>query len=240
MTTDSRHEIPAEAQSHSPQGVVPLDATFDALASQQCRILLRHLSESDDEAHLLEDLTARLATESPVSEESHSAEQRDGEQTRLRASLHHNYLPKLDDAGLLAYDATRGIVRSASTSKFEAMCSTIDAYEETDRPVSLDTLFGLLADFRRRTAYRTLLSHDELSLPDLADEVVVLEREEPLSRIDADDVLQVYLSLYHGHIPKLDSAGLVTYDQSDDYVTLTEIGRSLESTVRALCSATED
>lgn len=236
-TTDSRHDRIADARPHSPRSVVPLDATFDALASQQCRMLVHHLADSDEDALGVSDLAGRLAEES-ASEGSVPDEGSVSDEETIRADLHHTHLPKLDDAGLLDYDADRELVRPGSTACFETMRSAIEAYETADRPVSLDALFDLLADFRRRTAYRTLCSHGELSLPDLADEVAVAERGDALPEIAPDDVLKVYLSLYHTHVPKLADVGLVAYDQNSDYVTLTETGRALESPVRDLCAVT--
>lgn len=227
-TTDSCHDERADARPHGPRGVVPLDATFDALTSRECRVLLGHLADADDDGLVVADLAARLADDEGVSEED-----------RLRVDLHHTHLPRLDDAGLLDYDAGRGLLRLESASQFEAIHSAIEEYGAADRPLSLDALFDLLADFRRRTAYLTLCSHGDLSLPDLADEVAVAERDDALPEIDADAVLRVYLSLYHNHVPKLAEAGLVAYDQEDDYVTLTEIGRALESPVRDFCTAAD-
>ena len=225
-TTDSRHDT-ADASPHSPERAVSLDATFDALGNEDCRVLLRHLVESDD-ALGVEDLVDRLADATGTDED------------RLRARLHHSYLPKLADAGLVEYDAERELVADGEDARFEAMVPTVESFEQADHSISLDSLFGLLADFRRREALVTLLTHEDISLPDLADEVAIAERGEPLTRIDADDVLHVYLSLYHTHVPKLARAGLVEYDQDDDYVALTDAGLALESPIRALCDPADD
>ncbi|WP_218153762.1 DUF7344 domain-containing protein [Halopelagius inordinatus] len=87
----------------------------------------------------------------------------------------------------------------------------------------LDVLFGVLAKRRRRVALRCLVAYDTpMTLADLADEVAVREREATLAQIPADDVMQVYLSLYHAHVPKLGDAGFVEYSQEQDLVRLTE------------------
>lgn len=232
-TTDTCHDRTADARPHSPQSVVPLDVTFDALANRQCRALVRYLADSDEDALVVSDLAARLADEAKQDDEDAPDE------GSLRVGLHHTHLPKLDDAGLLDYDPDRELVRLGATSQFEAVSAAIEEYEAADRPLSLDALFDLFAEFRRRTAYRTLLSHGELSLPDLADEVAIAERGDALPEIDPDTVLEVYLSLYHTHVPKLADAGLVAYDQDSDYLTLTGTGRALESPVRDLCAAAD-
>jgi hypothetical protein len=224
-TTDSRNDRTADAGPYGQQGVTRLDATFDALANEQCRALFIHLSDADEETFVVGDLAARIADDEAADD------------PLLRARVHHTHLPKLDNADLLDYDADRGLVRPKSDGRFEALQSVVAAYEVDDRPVSPDVLFGLLATFRRRTAYRTLLEYGDLSLPDLADEVAVAECNRTLPEIDPDDVLQVYLSLYHTHVPKLAEAGLVEYDQDADFVVLTDAGRVVESVVEDLCEA---
>ncbi|UPV74664.1 hypothetical protein M0R89_01005 [Halorussus limi] len=228
-TTDSRRDT-ADARPYSPERDASLDATFDALGNRHCRVLLRYLADSD-ESLVVDDLVDLLANDDTASDVTPTDED------RLRARLHHNYLPKLDDTDLVEYDADGGLVTYCDDGRFEAVAAAVDTFESADRPISIDTLFDLLADRRRREALVTLLSHEDLSLPDLADEVAVAERGEPLTRIDADEVLQVYLSLYHTHVPKLARDGLVDYDQEDDYVALTDAGHALESTIRSLCAS---
>ena len=241
-TTDSRQERTADTRRYRPERDAPLDAAFDALSNRTCRALLGQLTESDDEAFVVPDLAARLADASAVRDadaetdpDAAAAADAPDTERRLRARLHHTHLPKLADAGLVEYDADRGIVRYCPDSRFAAAASAVESFEAADPDVSLDALCDLFADYRRRTAYLTLVVHDDLTLPDLADEVAVAERERALPEIDPDDVLEVYLSLYHTHVPKLADAGLVDYDQEGDYVALTDAGRSLESPVRELC-----
>lgn len=227
-TTDSYRDTTADTRPQSSARDAPLDATFEALANRRCRVALRQLAESDD-ALVVGDLADRLA------EELDDAASED----RLRTALHHTHLPKLDDAGVVEYDPDRGLVRFRGDSRFEAMGPTIESVESADLPISTDALLGLLANFRRRQALTTLVRHEDLSLPDLADEVAVAERDDLLSNIDPNEVLAVYLSLYHTHVPKLAAAGVVEYDQRDDYVALTGTGRALESAIRSLCDAAD-
>jgi len=214
-TTDSTFDAGAGVRPRGSEREPRLDAVFDALASEECRDLLDCLAEAED-ALSVEALAARLP----------------GDDDRVRARLHHTGLPKLADAGLVAYDADRELVRPESDAEFESVRAAV---ADADPSVDLDVLFELLSNGRRRRALRTLLVHGDLSLPDLADEVAVAERGRSLPKIDPDAVLDVYLSLYHTHVPKLAGAGLATYDQDGDFVTATDAGRDLEPTVRALC-----
>ena len=86
-----------------------------------------------------------------------------------------------------------------------------------------NAIFGVLAHHRRRYVLRELRQHaDPMSLADVADEVAVRENETPITDIPADEVKRVYMSLYHTHIPKLEAADLVRYDQERDTVLLSE------------------
>ncbi|RDI73017.1 hypothetical protein DWB78_04965 [Halopelagius longus] len=87
-------------------------------------------------------------------------------------------------------------------------------------------MFDVLTDQRRRFAIRCLIEYDTpMTLADLADEVAVREEERPLSEIPAEDVMQVYLSLYHAHIPKLVDVGVADYSQEQDLVYFEESQR---------------
>lgn len=213
-TTERRYDMLADAGTQGAERAASLDAVFDAVADARCRALLERLADADGAA-TVEDLAGGDVG---------------------RDSLHHALLPKLDDAGFLDYDADRGAVSYRPDDRLEAVLSAVDA---DDLPVDPSALFDALGAFRRRCALAALLTHGDLSLADLADEVTVAERERPLSAVDAQTVLEVYLSLYHTHVPKLSDAGLVAYDQETDFVALTEDGRELEPALRSLCDPGE-
>lgn len=86
----------------------------------------------------------------------------------------------------------------------------------------LRRVFSVLANTRRRQALRYLRRHESLSLPTLADGVAEGEAGRPLRAVDAEEVTEVSLSLYHTHIPELEAADVVSYDQDEDWVTTRE------------------
>ncbi|WP_209019637.1 DUF7344 domain-containing protein [Halorussus marinus] len=220
MTTiERRYDMLADAGPRGAEPDAPTDAVFDAVADARCRSLLDHLAERAD-GERIETAVADLADEVDVD------------------CLHHAVLPKLDDAGFLDYDAESRTVSYRSEPRLEAVLAATDDLDELAE-VGLDALLDALGDFRRRCVLAALLSHADLPLADLADEVTVEERGRPLSSVDAQTVLEVYLSLYHTHVPKLSDAGLVAYDQQRDLVALTDAGRELEPAVRSLCSSIE-
>lgn len=85
---------------------------------------------------------------------------------------------------------------------------------------------SVLAEGVRRTDRREILldclrEFDEpVTLPDLADEIAVRECETEITDIPGELVKEIYLSLYHTHVPSLAHAGLLEYDQEDDLVAV--------------------
>jgi len=82
-------------------------------------------------------------------------------------------------------------------------------------------IYDCLARARRRCILRCLNDAEKpLALADLAAEVA--NRESQRSDVDPETVKDVYLSLYHVHIPKLADADLVQYDKDRRTVGLSE------------------
>ncbi|UHQ98221.1 hypothetical protein HYG81_19230 (plasmid) [Natrinema zhouii] len=60
-----------------------------------------------------------------------------------------------------------------------------------------------------------------MALADLADEVARVEYDvATLLQIPGEDVKEIYLDLYHSHIPKMEDANLIEYTQEEDMVCL--------------------
>lgn len=113
-----------------------------------------------------------------------------------------------------------------STSKIDDVA--LDS-QLTPDALSLDILFDALANQRRRIALRCLGEfRTPMALADLADEIVTRERDSPLSDIPAEEVKQVYMSLYHTHIPKLTDANIVEYSQEQDSVEFSAERKQVE------------
>lgn len=96
--------------------------------------------------------------------------------------------------------------------------------------VTYDALFDVLARERRRYALHCLQQYrNPLALADLADEVALLEHDvESLRRIPEEEVKRIYLNLYHTHIPKMEAASVLEYDQETDSVRLADEFSSLD------------
>lgn len=89
-------------------------------------------------------------------------------------------------------------------------------------PLNIDTLFSILSRERRRYALYCLQQYQNpMALADLADEVARFEHDEQrVAEIPAEDVKSVYMTLYHTHLPKMEDAGIIEYDQNTDSVQL--------------------
>lgn len=104
--------------------------------------------------------------------------------------------------------------------------------------LSLDTVFDLLSNRRRRHALAVLADYEEpITLADLADEVAVREFDKPIEDVPAETVADIYFRLYHKDVPKLTTADVVAYDQDHDLVAAAD---NLDLCVAHLPSVTQD
>ena len=85
--------------------------------------------------------------------------------------------------------------------------------------ISLDQTYRVLANGRRRFVLEFLEDHPDVSLADIAEYIACREQECALAEIPEQEVLRIYSSLWHRHIPKLVDAGFITYDQEEDRVS---------------------
>jgi hypothetical protein len=80
--------------------------------------------------------------------------------------------------------------------------------------LSKDTIFGLLRNQRRRYALQYLTSHaGVVRLSDLADALAEWELETEGAYVTHRDRKRAYVSLYQTHLPKLDDADIIDYNQ---------------------------
>lgn len=100
---------------------------------------------------------------------------------------------------------------------------------------SQDELFGALADARRRFVLRYLGRVDgPVAVTELTSELVAWEVERPVADRSGDDRDAIGLSLLHVHLPKMDDAGLVSYDAGRRTVARADRTAEARSTLRAI------
>ncbi|SEV95572.1 DUF7344 domain-containing protein [Halobacterium jilantaiense] len=101
--------------------------------------------------------------------------------------------------------------------------------------------FRALQHPRRRHALDCVRTHQSIALADLAELVLERETGTNASDHDAERVSRVYFSLYHTHLPVLQDASLVRYEQDADIVGIRDgAAQSLQcarETLESLLSA---
>lgn len=94
---------------------------------------------------------------------------------------------------------------------------------ENDGDLQKDRLFTLLRNPRRRYVLQYLSrSEGEVDFRELVDAVAAWEADTDPENITDMQRKRAYISLYHTHLPLLDSSGLVDFDRENDVVTLPE------------------
>lgn len=103
-----------------------------------------------------------------------------------------------------------------------------------DRAISLDELFDILSNSRRRHVVELLDEHGgSAEFRELTDAVARRETGVPVSY---DERKRVYVSLRQSHLPRLADAGVVEYDPDRGTVRATPL---FDTVVRPLEAVTE-
>ncbi|MFC4541952.1 hypothetical protein ACFO5R_08440 [Halosolutus amylolyticus] len=88
-------------------------------------------------------------------------------------------------------------------------------------PSSLDTIYGLLAASQRRYILYYLLDNDRANIEGLSLQLAAWENDEPVTAVSEADRKDVVVSLVHSQLPKLESHGVIEYDErSGDIVAV--------------------
>ena len=66
-----------------------------------------------------------------------------------------------------------------------------------------------------------------MALADVADEIAIREWGISITEISEGAVSEIYMELYHRHVPTLADADLVCYDQARDLVTISDRGKAV-------------
>jgi DNA-binding transcriptional ArsR family regulator len=94
---------------------------------------------------------------------------------------------------------------------------------DDDGRLSKDVIFELLKNRRRREVLAYLLEADEtVTLGELAEQIAAWENDTDVKALSSDQRKRVYVALYQTHLPKMDDAGIVEYDQDRGLITLAD------------------
>ncbi|SEW18121.1 hypothetical protein SAMN04487945_1973 [Halobacterium jilantaiense] len=78
-----------------------------------------------------------------------------------------------------------------------------------------DEVFDVLSSRRRRYALHMLKGRDEaVELGDVAEQVAAWEYGEDVADVSYDERKRVYTALQQSHLPKMDDAGVVSFDKN--------------------------
>jgi hypothetical protein len=89
-----------------------------------------------------------------------------------------------------------------------------------EEPLSQDVVFDILSSTRRRYVLYYLKTEGPMELTELAEHVAAQENDTEIEDLTKQQRKRVYVSLYQTHVPKLEDAGFVSYDQETGEVEL--------------------
>lgn len=102
-----------------------------------------------------------------------------------------------------------------------------DDETEADETMSRSEAFDLLSSHRRRYAlHMAKRAEGPLELSDIAEQVAAWENDKDLKAVTSDERHRVYTSLQQTHLPAMDDAGVIEYDNGT--VTLTDGSRNVD------------
>ncbi|KAA9396031.1 hypothetical protein Har1130_17025 [Haloarcula sp. CBA1130] len=101
--------------------------------------------------------------------------------------------------------------------------------EQDESGASLDVIFEILKNSRRREVLHFLRERDEqVSLGELAEHVAAIENETTTDALTSSERKRVYVGLYQCHLPKMDDIGVIDFNQDRGHITLTEKANDFE------------
>jgi len=89
--------------------------------------------------------------------------------------------------------------------------------------LSLDLVFEILKNSRRREVINYLREHDDrerIALGELAEHVAAIENDTTTDALTSSQRKRVYVGLYQCHLPKMDDMGVVDFNQDRGHVAL--------------------
>lgn len=109
----------------------------------------------------------------------------------------------------------------------------------TTQELSQDLVFDILSNTRRRMVLYYLRQHGgPAAVQDIAEEIAALENDVDPEALSRQQQKRVYVSLYQTHLPKLETAGVIGYDEDEGLVSLTS--RAMEIDTYLTPTATAD
>lgn len=193
------------------------DELFRTLADETRRSICRLVAERSPAGISKADLAFEFAA--VTNDKSLAAVTADDHQ-RARIDCHHRSLPALLDAGLVTEAGDETLVATDHWAFDDPDLEAVIANRTDATADELDAIFGALADSRRRTILSVLADqYHPIATETLARDVAARENGTTERDVSQEAVDSVYTSLIHVHLPALNEAGLVGYDETADQAT---------------------
>ena len=104
--------------------------------------------------------------------------------------------------------------------------------------IAFDSVLGLCQNQHRRIVLGTLAEEQRsLTLNDLTKTILKYNHHTPITEASEDVLTEIRLPLYHVHLPKLASEGLINYDREKELVEPTEQFDQVQPTLSAILDA---
>lgn len=101
---------------------------------------------------------------------------------------------------------------------------------DTSSEISTDVVFEILSNTRRRMVlYYLRQSGGSATVQELAEQIAALENDIDVAELQSQQRKRVYVSLYQTHIPKLESTGIIEYDDTQGTVYLTDRAMEIDT-----------
>jgi len=97
----------------------------------------------------------------------------------------------------------------------------VEADSTTTDPLSLDLVFEVLKNERRRRVLKYLNDRGEtVSLSDLAEHIAAIENGKSEKALSSQERKRVYVGLYQCHLPKMDDTNVIDFDGNRGTIAL--------------------
>ena len=95
--------------------------------------------------------------------------------------------------------------------------------DPSSESIPLDQIFGILKNQRRRYVLQYLYQTDgRISLSEVAEQIAAWENDKEVRQITSSERKRVYVGLYQCHLPKMDGAGVISFNKPRGIIELGE------------------
>lgn len=104
-----------------------------------------------------------------------------------------------------------------------------DEQGSSGEELPVDEIFHILQNERRRMVLEYLQETDDsVRMRDVAEQVAAWENDTTVEELSSDQRQRVYIPLYQSHLPKLDKAGIIDYQQNRGIVERRPLAKQLD------------